>query len=151
MNKALKVSLLVGVPIVVGISTLFIFRAISKNKKEEDGNVYEKSGSTPVPPTAPPKPKTEEFLMGYHREKPFDDHNLVVTFNPPRPPMGTIEAGDKIGLRKAGKLSGDYTVRKVWKDKNGTLGAMYLNNPRISREVTLSREFQGKGKIIKYL
>jgi len=58
-----------------------------------------------------------------------DGTKVAATFGSPRPPMGSVLAGETIVIEGAGPYNGTYNVSDVWQDASGNLGAVFINVP----------------------
>lgn len=85
------------------------------------------------------------YPMGYLSINNDEFGHAVHLMN--RPKEGTIVKGDKVTIAGT-SFNGTYTVNKTWTDKNGNVGALYLNIPYTPTGKT-DRSFEKKGQITK--
>ncbi len=75
--------------------------------------------------------------------------NLAIDMGYPRPSGSSLQVGNYIRLKNMGKYSGDYRINKVWIDKNGDVGAIYINCPYVTESLSNVSTWKGTGKVIK--
>lgn len=93
------------------------------------------SGSSPAGTT---------YLASAISEKPG---KVTINIAYPRPPKGSIVAGQTVNLSNFGKYNGDYKVQMVWIDTSVAVGAIFINTNKATTTSVDNTEFSGKGKI----
>jgi hypothetical protein len=92
----------------------------------------------------------EGLPMGYIQYKSANE--IAVHFASPRPAVGTVKAGDIVVFKNG--WDGDdfgYLVKRIWKDSNGNLGALYIDSPSYVKEFgkpNKDKNFENKASIV---
>jgi len=98
-------------------------------------------------PSAPTSLPNNVYNVGYVHLKKGELYNLTISMGAQRPAFGTLRKNDKVLITGMGAFDGVQKVLKVWKDKNGKLGAIYFHNPNVKINSKTDRTWENKATV----